>query len=230
MANIYISAGHGGRFPGCAHHGMVEKDINLDMALAIVKHLSKYECNIKLARTTDVTKRITERTTEANAWPADLVVDLHYNGSNDPRARGFETYVHPSIPLGNRTEEIRATIHNEIFGELLGKTPDRGTKTANFQVLRDTDMAAVLIEYLFLSNKDDAALVEPTREALAEATARGIAIAFDLKKKPKPKPTKGQKFHRVVAGSFRSRERAEARMKDLKKKGFDSFMDIFIRE
>ncbi len=177
---IYISPGHGGIYPGTSGNGRVEKHVNLEMALLVREYLQDYACEVTLARETDATKVIAERTKEANRLEADLVVDLHFNGFGDTSARGFETFVHTSVPKVSQTENIRKAIHNKIYSVLQGKTPDRGMKTANFQILRETKMPVVLIEYLFLTNEQDSRLIPKLKEDLAKATAAGIAEGFKI--------------------------------------------------
>lgn len=185
MKTVYLSAGHGGIYPGAAANGYVEKVINLEMVLMVRDFLSEgYECNIMMARTTDITKRVRYRVAEANENNVDLVVELHFNGFRDPSARGYGTYIHPQIPTGNRTLEIAQSIHESNYAVLRGKTPDRGIRRRDFMILRETKMSAVLIEYLFLTNKEDASLIEGNKVALAKATADGIAKALGLKAKP----------------------------------------------
>ncbi len=225
MAKIYISDGHGGKYSGAVGNGFVEKEVNTGMALLIQKELAEYECEVMVARGRDITKIIADRAREANEWGADLVVDLHFNAHGNSAARGFETFVHSNVAVKSKTEAIRAAIHSEVFSVLQSKTPDRGTKTADFQILRDTKMPAVLIEYLFLSNKDDANLINPNKVAMAKATADGIAKGLKLRKKPKP--VEAGTFYRVVTGSFKNRKNAEDRVADLDKAGFDSFIDVF---
>lgn len=180
--NIYIPPGHGGEFSGAVGNGFIEKELNLEMALLVQDYLRDYDCVPRLAREGDHTKLISDRVLEANNWPADLVVSLHFNGVTDTSRRGFETFVHPSIPRYSPTDNIRNIIHDSIYSVLKGKTPNRGKKTANFQILRETKMPAVLIEFLFLSNKEDAELIRLLMKPLAEATAKGIITAMGIKK------------------------------------------------
>ena len=60
--------------------------------------------------------------------------------------------------------------------------PDRGQKQANFAVLRETKMPAILLEYGFIDSRADAALLDDAAflERLAQATATGVAEAFEL--------------------------------------------------
>ena len=61
-------------------------------------------------------------------------------------------------------------------------TNDRGAKAANFQVLRDTDMPAALIETAFISNPaEEKLLADPgTQKKLAVAIAQGVCGYFDV--------------------------------------------------
>lgn len=62
---------------------------------------------------------------------------------------------------------------------------DRGKKAANFAVLRETKMPALLTENLFIDHPQDAALLKDAafREKLARGHVTGMAKAFSLKKK-----------------------------------------------
>ena len=66
-------------------------------------------------------------------------------------------------------------------------------------------MSAVLLEYVFLTNPQDAALIEGNKKALAKATAEGIAEALGLDKK-----TKDPVYRVIVDGKqlFALREKA----------------------
>lgn len=58
-------------------------------------------------------------------------------------------------------------------------------KQANFSVLRNTNMQALLLEYLFIDNIEENALLKDAkyREWLGEITAEAIAYTFKLKRK-----------------------------------------------
>jgi N-acetylmuramoyl-L-alanine amidase len=80
---------------------------------------------------------------------------------------------------------------------------DRREKSANFAVLRLARMPALLTENLFVSNRDDAALLRDDAflSAVGESHARGIARALGLAARS------AEDVHRVTAdgvgvGSF----------------------------
>src|SRR5690606_5978285 len=63
---------------------------------------------------------------------------------------------------------------------------DRGVKTANFAVLRETKCPAVLVELGFITNDEDRKLlVDPSfRDRLADALAAGVKEALGIKDDP----------------------------------------------
>ena len=84
---IFIDPGHGGTDPGASGHGLKEKNVVLDLALALAKQLEAYNCQIKLARDKDVTLSLSDRTKAANDWGADFYFSIHINGHTNADAR-----------------------------------------------------------------------------------------------------------------------------------------------
>src|SRR5690625_5519069 len=74
---------------------------------------------------------------------------------------------------------------------------NRGKKTANFAVLRQTSMPAMLSEKLFIDTKTDADKLKSNAflNKIARGHAVGIAKAFNLKKKVKKVSNKPSKVH-----------------------------------
>ncbi|HZH59850.1 MAG TPA: N-acetylmuramoyl-L-alanine amidase [Metabacillus sp.] len=124
----------------------MEKNIALDIALKIRSILiSQYEnVQVKMSRTEDTTKSLSQRTNEANAWGADFYLSIHCNAFNGS-ARGYEDYIHSSLSDSSTTAKFRDIIHAEVIK--LNQLPDRGKKTANFYVLRESVMPALLLQH-----------------------------------------------------------------------------------
>lgn len=230
MVKIFIDPGHGGHDPGATANGLREKDITLKIALKMKSLLSGYEgVQVKLSRESDKYVSLADRVKMANNWNADYFVSIHVNAGG---GTGFESYIYNGKYSGKQeTHRKRSIIHAEVMRQLAG-VRDRGMKEANFHVLRETKMAAILTENLFIDNKDDAAKLKQDSwlQKIAQGHVNGLVIMFGLKKKQAPKPQPKQDanvYYRVITGSFKDRENAEKRVAELKKAGFDSFIDIY---
>ncbi|PWV95177.1 N-acetylmuramoyl-L-alanine amidase [Paenibacillus cellulosilyticus] len=177
---VVLDAGHGGTDSGAQGFGIVEKDRALSIALKVRDRLlSKYVVQVKMTRDTDIFIPLKERAEMANNWKADYFVSLHHNASG---GRGFESYVYN----GTRAQESgkkQDVVHAAIMAYLstVGVN-DRGKKEANFAVIRETKMPAILIENLFVDQADDAALLNNAAvvDKLCDAIALGIGQALQL--------------------------------------------------
>jgi N-acetylmuramoyl-L-alanine amidase len=136
---------------------------------------------VRLTRSDDRFVALDARAKFANDRNAAYFVAVHVNSAPMASASGYEDYVHNSG--GASTESRRGELHDAVAAYMRRHgVEDRGRKRANFAVLRETDMAAVLTENLFISTRSDAELLadESFLEGLAEAHARGIAKALQL--------------------------------------------------
>ncbi|MEV6967795.1 N-acetylmuramoyl-L-alanine amidase [Hamadaea sp. NPDC051192] len=177
---IYLDPGHGGTDGGAAANGLVEKNITLDIALRTrTILLNNWSVSVRMSRTTDITRSLTYRTDDANAWGANLFVSIHINSGG---GTGFESYVYPGV--GSRTLNLQDDVHAAVLTNVrdIGSVTDRGQKQANFHVLRETAMSAVLTENMFIDTSHDAALLarDDFRQAAARGHARGIARFLGL--------------------------------------------------
>ncbi|MFY1687831.1 N-acetylmuramoyl-L-alanine amidase family protein [Plantactinospora sp. WMMB782] len=177
---IYLDPGHGGTDPGAVGNGLQEKALTLDIALRTRTVLqSNWDVSIRMSRTTDITRSLSYRSSDANSWGANIFVSIHINAGG---GTGFESYVYPVTSTA--TLRLQDDVHAAVLSSArtVGSVTDRGQKTANFQVLRETAMSAVLTENLFIDRAADAALLARAdfRQALAVGHARGIARYFGL--------------------------------------------------
>jgi N-acetylmuramoyl-L-alanine amidase len=178
-----------------------------------------------------IDQSLKERTDLANSLNVDAFISIHANAASSTAARGIETYIHPNA--GNETYLLAKAIHQNTV--ILTKQNDRMVKKADFHVLRETKMKAVLIECGFMTNVDDLHLLKSDgyRHLCAEGIVRGLVAYYGLKKKViKPpevnKPVAdSDTFYRVVAGSFNNKLLADMQVEALKKAGFTSFIDTY---
>jgi N-acetylmuramoyl-L-alanine amidase len=119
---VVVDAGHGGpdrgmRGPIGADWEIREKDITLDVSLALREALLARGVNVVMTRTTDTLIALNDRGRIANAKKGDVFLSIHVNAAN-PRwkqpgaARGFETYFLSEA----RTEDARRVeaMENEV--------------------------------------------------------------------------------------------------------------------
>ena len=91
---IVIDAGHGGHDDGTiGPHGVMEKDVVLDIALRLSKLVQeRMGAEVVLTRSDDTFIPLHERTAIANDHKADLFLSIHANSSPAPEVAGTETF------------------------------------------------------------------------------------------------------------------------------------------
>jgi N-acetylmuramoyl-L-alanine amidase len=94
IGRIVVDAGHGGHDTGTiGPTGFKEKDLVLDVSLRLGKLLeNKLGADVVYTRDDDTFIPLETRTAIANQNQADLFISVHANSSDDPGARGVETY------------------------------------------------------------------------------------------------------------------------------------------
>jgi len=165
---VYIDPGHGGTDPGASGNGLLEKNVTLNIALQVRNMLASHPVLVRMSRTTDITRSLTYRTDDANAWGATIFISIHINAGG---GTGFESFRYTSV--GSATLRLHSLMHSNVIAGMrtVSAVTDRGQKTANFHVLRETAMPAVLTENLFIDTVSNANLLK--NAAFITATARG---------------------------------------------------------
>lgn len=142
---------------------------------------------VQLLRTDDSTGQtevtIAKRTAGANAWGADLYIDMHHNaGINLGSGGGVEAYCYPGSEKGS---VYRDAIYEAVIaaGGLKGNR-SRPLQEKKFDSLALTKMPAVLIEYGFMDSKTDAPVIltDDYARKVAYATMEAVAKVAGLKK------------------------------------------------
>lgn len=229
MPKIFLDAGHGGSDSGAIGNGIQEADITLKLVLKIRDYLISNYSNIQImvSRDNDKTVSLDARTNLANKWGADVFISVHVN-SAAASATGFETFIHPITSA--KTKALQNMMHYEILDQIKGEgVRDRGKKQANFHVLRESDMSAILTENLFINNSVDAAKLKSVMflNKLAKGHAIGLAKFFGLNEKEaatSPTPINNETLYQVITGTFSDRANAEAQVAKLKSHGYDSYI------
>ena len=215
MAKVFLDAGHGGKDPGALGNGLQEKDIALSVTLKIGNILANHGVTVGYSRTTDVFLELADRATRANNFGANVFVSIHCNAFSDTSAKGVETYSYPGSTTG---ANLSKSIQNNIIASG-AYTVDRGTKTADFAVLRLTNMPAALVELAFITNAQDATILISRQNDLAVAVSKGILNYLGI-----PYQGGGSTIYRVQVGAFSVKANADNLANELRGKGYNSIV------
>src|SRR6266478_2202914 len=146
FSTVVIDPGHGGWDRGGIPSQIVpEKMMALDTALRLQKILEGAGLRTLMTRTTDVFIPLSVRSAIANAEPDAIFVSIHYNAARRSGAHGIETYSE-----NNRGAALAERIQRQIVTRV--STENRGIRSAEFYVLRNCRLPAVLVECGFLTN------------------------------------------------------------------------------
>ncbi len=171
---VVIDAGHGGFDRGGIPQNLIpEKNVALDVAQRVSRRLQNAGLRTVMTRNSDVFVTLSQRVAIANAQKRAIFVSIHFNSALRPGACGIETYYCRSASARQLAVLIQRNCMRTTNGE------NRGTKTANYYVLRKNKLTAVLVECGFLTNRADVsrATSKEYRESLAAQIANAI-LAF----------------------------------------------------
>ena len=163
---IVLDAGHGGKDPGAVGKKSLEKDLNLNIVLALKSYLEGQGKRVYLTRSSDEYLALSERIDIVKSLPekVDLFISIHQNASTNPQANGVEIYFPAKIFENSNVREddkfnflLACDIQNNLTKNL--KVKNRGVKFANFYVLKNNPIPAVLIECGFISNLQEEEII-----------------------------------------------------------------------
>ena len=182
---IVVDAGHGGIDSGANRPGVLEKDINLAIALQLKNVLNRYGAKVALSRQTDIElssdcdnekvrgryhRDLTARVEMVEESDADLFISIHANAVLNIKRQGAEVFY-------DAKSETSKVLSNSIQAEL-GKVAKVTSppNTANFFVLRRNKIPAALVEVGYITNIEELSLLKSPEYQLklAEAIAKGI--------------------------------------------------------
>lgn len=225
MAKVYIGVGHGGSDSGATKY-LVEKDVNLKMALACCNYLKAAGVDVKISRTTDKDSSIIEKVNAANSWGADMALDIHNNAGGGDGAEVYHSIVNGT---GKRLAENILSEFEKIGQNVRGAKTKQENGADYFGFIRLTDMPAVITEAVFVDNTADAAQADTDIECIqfGEAIAKGILKTLGIADKvvrpiTPSKPTRT--IYRVQVGAYTKISNAVKLANKLKKSGYKTII------
>jgi N-acetylmuramoyl-L-alanine amidase len=147
ISRIVIDPGHGGHDTGTiGPHGLMEKDLCLDVALRLGRLIEQKlpSAEVVYTRTDDTFVALEERTSIANQAKADLFISIHANSSHDPDARGIETF-YLNFATSGESMEV-ATRENALSQSSLHDLQDIIKKIARNEKIEESKELAADIQ------------------------------------------------------------------------------------
>ncbi|CEQ01745.1 sporulation-specific N-acetylmuramoyl-L-alanine amidase CwlC [[Clostridium] sordellii] len=212
MKKVYIDAGHGGNDSGAVGiNNAFEKNITLSVAKKVEVLLKKQNIEVRMSRSSDITRSLSFRSQDANAWKANCFISIHCNSAAS-MASGLETFCYKF-----KYRQLADNIHNQLLADKL-YTKNRGVKEGNHHVTRETNMSACLIELGFINHPDDLKLMLNKQDEFAISIAKGICKHLGVKYVDnKPQVTEGvNTVYYIRTGGFGSKEVAKQKLDYLK--------------
>jgi N-acetylmuramoyl-L-alanine amidase len=167
---VCIDAGHGGYDPGAVANGLVEKNLNLQVANLLSNKLKQQGFDIVMIREVDKYVDLDERCNIANKNKCDIVASVHHNAGG---GKGYEV-IHSVVGGDSKKLAELVAIEFEAIGQkphgygIYRKTDANGKDY--FCVIRETKMPAIITEFAYLDS-DDYKKIDVAKEAQAIANA-----------------------------------------------------------
>jgi N-acetylmuramoyl-L-alanine amidase len=144
---IVIDPGHGGSDTGAkGPHGLLEKDLCLDVALRLGQMIEEsiHGAEVVYTRRDDSYVPLEERTAIANGAGADLFISIHANSSDSREVRGVETY-YLSLATSREAKEL-AIRENALTQSSLHDLPDLVQKITRNEKIAESRLLALEIQ------------------------------------------------------------------------------------
>lgn len=200
MAKIAVDPGHGVNTPGkrtakaVPKYGRVikEYEFNKPTAQCLKAALERHGHTVVYTGA-DSDPSLSSRCKKANDAKADLFISIHYNAGG---GHGVETFV---IGRGGNAEKLAKKVQPNLVK--VRNQANRGVKVANFQVLRDTKMPAILCECGFMDDPRgieqswmlDKAFQKDVAEAICKGVQEHLGKAYKAPGGSKPAPNPAPK-------------------------------------
>lgn len=180
---IVVDPGHGGSNPGATANNTRESDNNLAVSLKLRDKLVQAGATVIMTRDTDRTvapegsslgEELAARVNLAENKHADIFVSIHSNHNPDTNIAGAMTF----YPSG-KSSALASAIQTSLIATT--NAVNKGTSSATFYVLRNANMPSILIEMGFVSNQNEAALLNSDgyRTKIAQGIFNGIGNYFN---------------------------------------------------
>lgn len=178
MKKVVIDAGHGGTDGGATGNGIVEKELTLEISQYIHERLDELGIQNTMVRTTDETVEPAERVQRIVAPYGSgsdvLVISNHINAGG---GQGSEIIyaLRNSDAFSKKIADELESMGRNVRKYYQRRYPSDSSKDYYFIHRNTGNTEAVIVEYGFLDNAEDAALLKKYWKDYAEAVVKVIA-------------------------------------------------------
>lgn len=185
---VLIDPGHGGFDPGMVgvqtSQEVLEKDINLEIALRLQSLLEQGGSTVLLTRNQDMALARTKsrdmdaRRLLANTSHSDIMISIHQNSYPSENVTGTQVFFYEGSEQSKKLAEL---IQAEVK-TFLGQTNNREARSStSYYILRQTNIPAVIVECGFLSSPHETRMLtdDEYQERMAWAIYRAIVEFFN---------------------------------------------------
>ena len=157
---VVIDPGHGGHDDGTRSQNKIYKEKNVVLSIGYTyfrNYLNDEDLKVYWTRKSDFYPTLYERAAFPKKVDADIFISVHMNSFKKATAKGTEVFYSTRNnilqPNGLSSYTMASMFLKNITSTF--STFNRGVKTAAYVVTNMNTVPAVLLEYGFLSNKDD---------------------------------------------------------------------------
>jgi N-acetylmuramoyl-L-alanine amidase len=174
---VVLDAAHGGRDRGyvCPRTGLTEADLNLAVVQELAQILPARE--VLLTRDWDRDVSSSERAVITNEARAKMVVSVHHARHETPSASGTASFYFERAGYRSHRGRRAAEYVQKGVSQALN-TKDIGEFGRSYEILRETNIPAVMVEPLFLTNPRELEIA--TDPYYPTTVAEAIAGALEL--------------------------------------------------
>ena len=182
--NILLISGHGANDCGAVGYG-VEREETRRVTNRLAELLKPYMNVVMYPQNRNAYDDVYNGCFQVSLANINYVIEVHFNSSDNPTARGTEIYVTPM--------EIGTTVEQKIVNNLASiGFANRGVKSEYFAVIthcKNSGVSSALVETCFISNEADMNKYNVIFNSVCSAMAKGIVEGFGMTYKTQ-EPTK----------------------------------------
>lgn len=182
---VVIDVGHGGFDPGkVSADNLLEKDINLAIALRLKAYLEAQDCQVYLTREEDCSlsdpdaknkkqSDMHNRVTFVEELQPELMISIHQNSFSTTKEHGAQTFYYHTSDSSHLLAEC---VQKSLIESVDPDNTRQEKSNDSYYILKNVSCPAIIVECGFLSNPTESALLNTDiyQDKIAYAISKGV--------------------------------------------------------